>query len=278
LALLAVVGAQTLFAEEVLPETITIPAGPFLAGSDSSEREFAYRLDERGYRHSVTREQAWYAGELPLGRQDTASYEITRSPITNRQYARFVRATGHRAPRVDAWTWASYGLIHPYEATRRFVWRNDQPPLGRGDYPVVLVSHADALRYAAWLSSESGDRWRLPTEEEWEKAARGTQGSAFPWGDRFDAGRLNSADSGPFDTLPVGRFPADASPYGLLDAAGQVFEWTATEDGSGRHFVKGGPWDDRGCGVRRPAARHSRPDGLKHILVGFRLVRVEGGE
>jgi formylglycine-generating enzyme required for sulfatase activity len=94
----------------------------------------------------------------------------------------------------------------------------------------------------------------------------------FPWGQTWDPRRLNSHDAGPFDTLPVGGFPAGASPYGLLDAAGQVFEWTATPAGPGRFLVKGGSWDDSGCGVCRPAAGHGRPGGLKHILIGFRLI------
>ncbi|MCK5276469.1 MAG: SUMF1/EgtB/PvdO family nonheme iron enzyme, partial [Alphaproteobacteria bacterium] len=91
----------------------------------------------------------------------------------------------------------------------------------------------------------------------------------------WDPARLNSHDLGPFDTVPAGRFRNSASPFGLLDAAGQVFEWTATPSGSdgGRFIVKGGSWDDKGCGVCRPAARHSRPATLKHILIGFRLVR-----
>ena len=79
-------------------------------------------------------------------------------------------------------------------------------------------------------------------------------------------------DAGPFDTLPVGTFPQGASPFGMLDAAGQVFEWTATETDAGRAIVKGGSWDERGCGVCRPAARPSRPTEIKHILNGFRLV------
>ena len=72
--------------------------------------------------------------------------------------------------------------------------------------------------------------------------------------------------------MPVGSIPTGASPFGLLDAAGQVFEWTDTPAGAGRYLVKGGSWDDRGCGVCRPAARHGRPGGIKHILVGFRLI------
>ncbi len=98
------------------------------------------------------------------------------------------------------------------------------------------------------------------------------QGKRFPWGDGFDPARLNSYDSGPFDTLPVGRFPGGASAFGLLNAAGQVFEWTMSPGNPGRFLVKGGSWDDKGCGVCRPAARHARPQAIKHILIGFRLV------
>jgi formylglycine-generating enzyme required for sulfatase activity len=138
---------------------------------------------------------------------------------------------------------------------------------------VVLVSHADAEAYAAWLSERTGARWRLPTEHEWEKAARGTDGRWFPWGNDWKPRHLNSADRGPFDTMPVGSFPHGTSPFGMLDPAGQVFEWTASAAGAARFVVKGGSWDDKGCGVCRPAARHARPADLKHILIGFRLVR-----
>lgn len=256
-----------------VPATIDIPAGPFIAGSDRAEREAAYRLDAAGYGHNITREQGWYESELPRRRAGTGAYAITLTPITNEQYAAFVAATGHPAPDVDAKTWAGYGLIHPYARTRRHAWAEGRPPRGREQHPVVLVSHADALAYAAWLSKRTGKTWRLPTELEWEKAARGTDGRRFPWGDRFEPQFLNTHDRGPFDTQPVGRYPQGASPFGLLDAAGQVFEWTATPAGPGRYIVKGGSWDEKGCGVCRPAARHGRPAELKHILVGFRLVR-----
>jgi len=170
-------------------------------------------------------------------------------------------------------TWKSYRLIHPYKRTRRHAWTDGRLPKGRVAHPVVMVSHGDARAYAAWLSKRTGLRWRLPSEQEWEKAARGAEGRRYPWGHAFDPSRLNSHDLGPFDTVPVGRYPNGASPYGMLDAAGQVFEWTATKKSKGRHVVKGGSWDDKGCGICRPAARHGRPDGIKHILVGFRLVR-----
>ena len=259
--------------EAWLPAVAEIPAGAFIAGSDRAEREAAYRLDEVAYGHAVTREQGWYEAERARGPAQTAAYATMITPITNRQYATFVAATGHRAPDVDRATWKAYRLIHPYEQTRHFAWLDGHPPAGRADHPVVLVSQADAKAYADWLSERSGQTWRLPTELEWEKSARGVDGRAFPWGESFDSARLNSHDAGPFDTTPVGRYPSGASPYGVLDAAGQVYEWTATEAGAGRAIVKGGSWDDKGCGVCRPAARHGRPVGIKHILIGFRLVR-----
>lgn len=254
------------------PEVIAVPAGPFIAGSDRAEREAAYLLDEAAYGHSRTRQGRWYEGERDRGPVTLPAFAITRGLITNRLYAAFVAASGHPAPDVDPRTWAGYGLIHPYERTRRHAWRGRRPPPGREDHPVVLVSHGDAEAFAAWLSTETGRRWRLPTALEWEKAARGDDGRRFPWGDVWDPARLNSHDQGPFDTLPAGRFPAGASPYGLLDVAGQVFEWTASPQGPGRFLVKGGSWDDSGCGVCRPAAQHSRPGDLKHILIGFRLI------
>jgi len=254
------------------PASIAVPAGPFIMGSTEAERETAYRLDEAAYGHSVTRQRGWYEIET---RQTVTlpAYRILTTPVTNRDYAQFVAETGHPPPSVSAAVWDGYGLIHPYERAVPYLWTEIEPPPGRLQHPVVLVSHRDAEAYADWLSIKTGQRWRLPTEAEWEKAARGPDGRLFPWGDAFDAGKLNSHDAGPFATAPVGSYAAGASPYGMLDAAGQVFEWTATAAGEGRHIVKGGSWDDRGCGVCRPAARHSRPDAIKHILIGFRLVR-----
>jgi len=258
-----------------IPRLVHVPGGEFIAGSSPAERERAYGLDEAAYGHSVTRRDRWYENEPARMVRRTGAYSITTTPITNHQYAAFIAATGHGAPDVDFATWKSYGLIHPYGRTRRHAWAAGRPPTGRGRHPVVMVSHGDARAYAEWLTQVTGKRWRLPREAEWEKAARGTKGAMFPWGGAFDARRLNSHDQGPFDTIPVGRFPLGASPYGLLDAAGQVFEWTATAAAPGRFVVKGGSWDDKGCGICRPAARHGRPADLRHILIGFRLVREE---
>lgn len=257
----------------LVPEVIKIPAGRYITGSDRAERDYAYALDESAYGSPVTRTQGWYEGEQPRGIARTGAYAIMAAPVTNAQYAAFVAATHYHAPDVDDRTWRAYGLRHNYAATRRFAWQDGKPPAGREQHPVVLVSRADAQAYARWLSKAIGQAWRLPTEAEWEKAARGTDGRIFPWGETFDAARLNSADRGPFDTVSVGSHPEGASPYGMQDAAGQVFEWTADTYDDGRAVVKGGSWDDKGCGVCRPAARHGRPADLKHILIGFRLVR-----
>ena len=256
-----------------VPEVIRIPAGSFVLGSGRAEREAAYRLDEAAYGHSVTRERQWYEDEPKRTTATLADFQITRTPVTNAQYAAFVVASQYPAPDVGRAVWKGYGLIHPYGRTRRHAWSGGRPPAGREAHPVVLVSHADARGYARWLTARTGRSWRLPSEAEWEKAARGSDGRRFPWGDGFEPGRLNSHDQGPFDTTAVASFAGGSSPFGLVDAAGQVFEWTATASGAGRYIVKGGSWDDKGCGICRPAARHSRPEHLKHILIGFRLVR-----
>ncbi len=256
----------------LVPQTITVPAGPFVMGSVQAEREIAYGLDEKAYKHNRTRQWKWYEDE-PRSVPYLDTFEITTTAITNAQYGLFVNQTNHPAPDVTGKTWAGYKLIHPYQRTRKFAWRSGRPPLGRENHPVVLVNHHDATAYAKWLSEKTGNNWQLPTEAQWEKAARGTKGNLFPWGNRFKPDHLNSHDLGPFDTVPVGQYPQGTSPFGLIDGAGQVFEWTQTAAGNSRYMVKGGSWDDRGCGVCRPAARHARPASLKHILVGFRLVK-----
>jgi formylglycine-generating enzyme required for sulfatase activity len=257
---------------ELVPETVVIPAGGFVTGSDRAEREAAYRLDESAYGHSATREQRWYENERDRQLDSTSAFEITRTPITNEQYAAFIADTGHPWPDVDEATWNGYGLVHPYSRTRRHAWTKRGPPAGRARHPVVLVSYRDAELYAAWLSRKTARQWRLPSESEWEKAVRGPDGRRFPWGNVFDPDRLNSHDRGDFDTSAVGAYPTGIGPYGLLDGAGQVFEWIRKPPGAQRAWVKGGSWDDKGCGVCRPAARHARPVAIKHLLIGFRLV------
>ncbi len=198
------------------------------------------------------------------------SYFMMQTPVTNAHYAEFIRDTGYPMPGINEEDWERQGLIYSYETIRPFLWKDDKPPRGRDNHPVVLVSWRDANAYADWLSKRTGKNWKLPDELYWEKAVRGVDGTFYPWGNIFEPEQLNSGDRGPFDTTPVGQFPD--GPFGLSDGVGQVFEWTTTTVQAGYRTVKGGSWDDRGCGVCRPAARHSRPEHLKHILIGFRLM------
>jgi iron(II)-dependent oxidoreductase len=129
------------------------------------------------------------------------AYRIDKYPVTNAQYARFVAATNHRPP------------LH---------WQNGQLPPGLELHPVTMVSWYDASSYAEWAGK------RLPTEQEWEKAARGDQGYRWPWGENMDITRLNTYyNTG--STTSVLRYSDGASPYGVMDMAGNVSEWTADE-------------------------------------------------
>ncbi len=149
--------------------------------------------------------------------------------VTKRQYGAFIQATGHPAPECCTNTTWSY-LI---QNKAYFEWQGSTPPPGFEAHPVVNVSWTDAQAYCEWVGL------RLPTEAEWEKAARGTDGRVFPWGNEFNfMGKANYADVNHHDryikdpfvddgyelTAPVGLYPDGASPYGLMDMAGNVKE------------------------------------------------------
>jgi formylglycine-generating enzyme required for sulfatase activity len=176
------------------PELILIPAGEFLMGSDPSEDKYA--RDDEQPQHTLY---------LP-------DYYLAKTPVTNAQYAAFVEATGHRSP--------SY-------------WEGKQPLKGKEDHPVVYVSWFDIMAYCNWLSRVTGKAYRLPSEAEWEKGARGTDGRIYPWGNEWDPKQCNCREGGWDDTTPVGAYPQGASFYGLLDMAGNVWEWTLSLWGKG---------------------------------------------
>jgi iron(II)-dependent oxidoreductase len=172
---------------------------------------------------------------------DVASFELARTPVTNAQYRSFVEETGDAVP----------------------------PLLGAGDdLPVTFVDWGEASAFCAWAGG------RLPTAEEWEKAARGTDGRRWPWGDEADPARAHVGPGikrGAPD--PVGSRPAGASPYGLLDMAGNVWEWTADEGPPGERGLRGGSYASHGLAWARCAMRsHSRP-GRRQAHIGFRVAR-----
>ncbi len=212
--------------KEVLVEAlglVYIPPGPFTMGSDDSDA---------------------FGDEKPVHQVHLDGYWIGRYPVTNAQYARFVEAGGYEERKwwsEEGWSWrqGTYdskapGYLkgwlaeRPAEKRDRPFWWDDRDwanPL----CPVVGVSWFEAVAYCRWLSAESGLQVRLPTEAEWEKAARGTDGRKYPWGNNWDPERCNTSERGPGHTTPVGQYssPSD-SPYGVADMAGNVWEWTSS--------------------------------------------------
>jgi len=251
------------------PDGMTfVAAGQFWMGSDADERRLAYRLSSQ-----AVRKARWFEAELTRRRQTLPDFCIDRFLVTQAQYAAFVTRAGHRPPGIQKDEYLRQGfLVHDYESkVTPYLWPDGGPPAHLAEQPVVLVSAADAEAYCRWRHPT----FHLPTEAEWEKAARGNHGWIFPWGNRWDPDRLNSATRGPDGTTPVTRYAAGASPYGLFDAVGNVFQWTASAIADGRRVLKGCAWDDE-AGLCRPAFRHGRPSESRHILIGFRCAGPAG--
>ncbi len=241
---------------------IVVPAGEFLMGSDAAERRRAKALSS-----PAVRDAGWIDEELPRHTQRLAAFCIDRHLVTQAEYARFVGATEYPPPGISKAAYQRQGfLVHDYDReVTLYLWRSGTPPQRLLDHPVVLVSADDAAAYCRWRDPEL----RLPTESEWEHAARDDRASMFPWGDTWDPLRLNSEAGGVGGTTPVTRYPTGASPYGVLDSVGNVFQWTSSTLADGRRVLKGCSWDDE-PGLCRPAFRHGRPAGSRHILIGFR--------
>jgi formylglycine-generating enzyme required for sulfatase activity len=253
-------------------EMIAIPAGPFVAGSGLDERQRAYEEYRETSGRDTAHERSWFETEREPHQVILPAYLIDATPVTNGEYAEFVADTGARAPGIDAAAWKRQRFVQDFDSEiARFVWRGGVPPAGREDHPVVLVTWHEAAAYCAWRGALVNRPRQLPTADELEKASRGEHGRRYPWGDAFDPAMLASAVGRPRDTTPVGSFPAGASPYGVLDAAGNVFQWTSTPMPGHRELriVKGSAWDDYG-GVGRGASMHGRPPEIRHGIIGFR--------
>ncbi|MGH7272912.1 MAG: formylglycine-generating enzyme family protein, partial [Nitrospiria bacterium] len=170
-----------LAAENNTPEgMVHIPGGKFIIGSTGQEGKVGFQIG---------------VDEMPQRVINLAAFSIDRYEVTNVQYQRFIEATGRAAP------------VDPHDPLY-YSWVNGKPPAGQEDHPVVYVSWADAEAYCRRAGK------RLPTEEEWEKAARGTDGRTWSWGNTFDGARCNVSESSPLWTAPVGSYPEGVSPYG----------------------------------------------------------------
>jgi len=171
---------------------ILIPAGPFFMGRDDGP-------DEEKPRHRVF---------LP-------AFYIDRNLVTVAEYAEFIRLKGPTGPKGEMYLDVEDPDARIHE--RGGVWTADA---GAGDYPAAELSWHGAVAYCKWKGK------RLPSEAEWEKAARGADGSLYPWGNAKPSKELAFFGGLRGETVPVGRYPKGASPYGVLDMAGQVWEWT----------------------------------------------------
>lgn len=249
---------------------ITVPAGKSISGSTPEERNAAYDDQQNATKSDAAREEKRFDREDVRHQIEMPAFTIDLLPVTQAQFAEFVTAGKASPPAIDEATWKAQGFPHDYATqVARFVWTTGLPPGDRMDHPVVLVTWDEANRYCAWRGELRGVARRLPTAIEFEKAARGDSGVSYPWGNVFDPTRLDSADAGPKDTTPVGTYTSGASPYGVLEMAGNVAQWTSTPGDAGTMIVKGSGWDDH-AGIGRGAAGVMQKAGVRHVSIGFR--------
>ena len=201
-------------ADTLLPvddgEMILIPGGVFLMGTT---REQAEQLARQFGHHP-----SWLAGEVPQRKLDLPAFRIDKFPVTNRRYAAFVQATAAQAP---------------------FDWSHGRPTSAQLEHPVRYVGRRDAIAFAKWAGK------RLPTAAEWEKAARGTDGRLYPWGNEFDSAACQHDPGGvvpPTGTALVTAHQQGASPYGVMDLVGNIAEYCGDGPGPDTAYIKGSSW------------------------------------
>jgi formylglycine-generating enzyme required for sulfatase activity len=257
---------------------VRVPAGEFTMGSSDAQVDAALRLCEESGDNCAARR---FEAETPQHQITLEEFWIGRSEVTNAQFRAFVEGGGYADQSL--WTQAGWQWRTENDVTQPGC--GDESQAAQDDHPVVCVSWYEATAYANWLTREAGREFHLPSEAEWEKAACGTDGRTFPWGDEPpDAGRANFGRN-VGSTAPVGSFPADASPYGALDVAGNVTEWTASlfapypyaaddgresQAGSRHRALRGGSFISLGY-LLRCAARGGILPGDRWEQVGFRL-------
>ncbi len=256
--------------EELVPRFAHVPAGEFVMGANDGDED-----------------------ERPAHRVHVDAFNLSIHAITQDQYAEFVNAVGHAVPTVRELPL----IVTPeHEPTFRelaapYIWRGGDPPRDRAHHPVTLVGFTDAMAYCAWLSTRVGHAVRLPTEAEWERAARGdVEGRRYPWGDDIDPSRANFLPDPGLKrhrgTRPVGSY--DPNPLGLYEMSGNVWEWVGDwycadayrnghmsnpsgPSGGTLRLVRGGSWVTHDVLQLRCAHRHKVPVDTYAYSIGFRV-------
>jgi formylglycine-generating enzyme required for sulfatase activity len=248
------------------PELVDVPAGPFLMGSSDVDEQAD--IDEKP-QHELTLPAFW----------------IGKTPITNAQWRHFLETDGYTNRRY--WTNAGWKFQQEQKIRQPVYW--EDPRYNADDQPVVGVSWYEAVAYCRWLSKITKQEFYLPSEAEWEKAARGPRGRIYPWGNKWRAKCCNNDEAGIRRPSPVGSFPKGASPYGALDMAGNVWEWCATKygkpypydisedewaeiylEGTDARRLRGGTWYDDRTSVRGTSRGRYDPR-YRLNLIGMRV-------
>jgi formylglycine-generating enzyme required for sulfatase activity len=237
---------------------------PDIVWCDVPAAEFVYGGDEQAY------------GAGPRQQMSLPPFHISKYPVTFMQFQAFIDADdGYH----NAEWWQG---LHERGITQQREGPGEQA-FRFANHPRDTVSWYDAIAYCRWLTAKLGldehHRITLPTEQQWEKAARGEDGRVYPYGNEFDAAKGNTRETGIGQTSAVGIFPAGASPYGALDISGNVWEWTLTEwetgsdanVGSGAaRVLRGGSWG-RHQYYAWAASRDYHDPYVRYGSVGFRL-------
>jgi formylglycine-generating enzyme required for sulfatase activity len=233
------------------PEVIHIPAGPFLMG----EQNRLYALED---------------------------YCIGRHPVKVMEYRAFLQTDGYRVRQY--WTEAGWAWKEALKRTQPDYW-DDAQWIEIDSLPVIGVSWYEAFAYCNWLAQKTGRPYRLPTDSEWEKAARGTDGRLYPWGDEPRQSVCNTYAASIGHTTPAGRYsPGGDSPYGIADMIGNVAEWCQTKwrkndqtpedndpEGKASRVLHGGSW--AGVKIVQAAARGRTNPDTTNNFIGFRVAR-----
>jgi formylglycine-generating enzyme required for sulfatase activity len=216
---------------------------------------------------------------IPDGEQvfPVERFMIAKYPVTVRQFRTFMLAgDGYQDAR-----WWDYS-----DQARRWREAHNQPQKaewgGPPDHPRVNVTWFEAVAFCRWLSEQVDYQVRLPTEQEWQRAAQGDDGRAYPWGEQAPTDWLANFDDNVRKTTPVGSYPKGASPYGVLDAAGNVWEWCSTDYQTGNYDIgldaeervlRGGSWESANPNFMRVASRGKNKPSNTNNRDGFRIAR-----